>query len=150
VSKCREMSLPRHLPTLLLFPQSPSRAIESATMNEPATQNNVDTLLADIRQGWDQIRTLPTEFDNLRTEMRETRRLAATTARSAARPKGGLSDEAALALAGHFILHCERCGRMEALAESTADRDKLLGIARSALGISTRAALTINEVALPS
>jgi len=115
-----------------------------------ATQNNVDTLLEDIRQGWDQLRILPTEVQTLKSQMLEARRLAAASIRSHIRPAGGLSHDAAAALAGHFILHCERCGRMEALAATSEDRDKLLSLARSSLGISARAAITTGEVLLPS
>src|SRR5437899_7171972 len=51
--------------------KTPHGDIESAAMNDTATQSNVDTLVEDMRQGWDQIRVLPTEVQILKGQLLE-------------------------------------------------------------------------------
>jgi HK97 family phage major capsid protein len=109
----------------------------------------VDTLLIDIRSGWDAVRGAPGRIDALETEVRELRRTGLGHMSRGLRPRGRVSDECALALTSQFVLLCERSGRLEALAENRSDRDAWLALARRGMGLSTRSALTATDFPLP-
>jgi HK97 family phage major capsid protein len=118
----------------------------------------LQTVLTDIKTGWTDVKQLPAGFkalqdDHTRLEQQFTdvRRLLAARGQGAARVRanGEVSDECARQLAAHFIAHCERSGKLEALASLPAQRDALTAFARDSLGVSTRAALSTTEIPLP-
>lgn len=118
----------------------------------------LSTLVAEIRDSWADVRALPAEFkllkgdtDKVSGELREVRRnlLSRSTVR-APRGTGQVSDECARHLAAQFILHCGRSDRLEALSSVAAQRDALMSFARHALNLSTRDALTAEDINLPT
>jgi HK97 family phage major capsid protein len=63
---------------------------------------------------------------------------------------GRVSVDCARAMAAQFIAHCEKSGKLEALASVPAQRDSLTAFARDALGLATRTALSTTDIPLPS
>jgi HK97 family phage major capsid protein len=119
--------------------------------------NEMNTLLQDIRAGWDAVRPLPDEVAGLREhnakiakDVSDLRRmLASRSLNPAARQPKTVSTETARALGAVLVLHVEKNGRLDALASSPAARDALAGQARDILGITGRAPLTTGDIALP-
>jgi len=60
-----------------------------------------------------------------------------------------VSEECARNVAAHFIAHCERSGKLEALTSLPAQREALAAFACDSLGLQTRSALTTTEIPLP-
>jgi HK97 family phage major capsid protein len=124
-------------------------------MTEQTTE--MQTLLDDIKAGWSGVSALPAEMRTLREgaeqltlEVRELRRkVLAGPAGNGGRPPGRVSEGCARKIAGAFILHCARSGKLEALCSLSTGRDALLGFARETYGLTTRAALTTSDIPLP-
>ena len=121
-------------------------------------ETEMKELLTDVKQRWGGVAGLPEEVGKLRgttekleQEVREVRRLVAGRggSRGGPRPAGGVTRECAESIAAHFILHVERSGKLEALAQLGAQRDALMAFTRDTLGLSTRGALSTNEIPLP-
>src|SRR5882672_8416381 len=116
------------------------------------------TILTDIRGGWEQVKSLPAtvkslEDDNtqFRDDLTEVRRsLRSRSTLHAPRSPGCVSDDCARRIAAIFIQHCARSGALDALASQSTQRDALLSFAQQSLGISTRTALTTSDIPLPS
>jgi HK97 family phage major capsid protein len=120
-------------------------------------------ILGELQSGWNEIKNLPATFKSaqnenaeLKQQLTDVRRLLATgcpTGRSAsraARRPGVVSDDCAQHLAAAFIVHCERSGKLEALASLPAQRDALMGFARASLNLTTRTALSTSDIPLPT
>src|SRR6266404_5331430 len=114
-----------------------------------------ENMLTDIRGGWSAVKSLPAMFKGLQADnARLTQDLAAVrrslVSHSAfQRSPGSVSDDCARSVAAAFILHCERSGKLEALASQSSQRDALLAIARDTLEPITRTALTTGDIPLP-
>ena len=116
------------------------------------------TILGEMKGGWAELKALPATFktfqeenEQLQQQVTDVRRLLATRAHHS--PRGGrtglVTDECARHLSAHFILHCERSGKLEALASVPAQRDLLLDFARQSIGLTSKAALTTTDIPLP-
>jgi HK97 family phage major capsid protein len=116
-------------------------------------------ILGELKTGWAGLQPLPGAFKALQDEtaqlkqhLGDVRRLLA--ARSHVSPRvrtpGLVSDECARGLAAQFIAHCERSGKLDGLCSAPSQRDTLADFARHTLNISTRAALSTSEIALPT
>ena len=118
----------------------------------------IQSILADLQQDWPNIKTLPSELktlqdDNskLKQNLTDVRRLVALRhSAPATRRPGVVSDGCALHLAAQFVNHCERSGKLEALASLPLQREALTSFARETLNISSRAALTTTDIPLPT
>lgn len=75
--------------------------------------------------------------------------LTALTAAPTVRIPGKVSDGCAKWLAAQFILHCEKSHMLEALSSMPTQRDGLVTVAKSVLGITGKAAVTTSDIALP-
>jgi HK97 family phage major capsid protein len=125
-------------------------------MTEQTTE--IQNLLTEIKTGWSGVSTLPAEVKTLRegteklaTDFKEVRRqLASRQTVMAPRRVGQVSEGCARHMASVFIAHCERSDKLDALCSVPAQRDALLTFARDTLGLSTRAALTLNDINLPA
>ncbi len=126
-------------------------------MTETQTQE-FETILSDIKGGWSEVKTLPATFKALQEQttglqqhVQEVRRLLAARSGGGgrARATGQVSDECARHLAAQFIVQCDKSNRLEALASSAAQRDALVGFARTTLNLTTRTALSTTEIPLP-
>jgi HK97 family phage major capsid protein len=125
-------------------------------MTEQTTE--IQNLLSEIKGGWSGVSGLPAEFKTLKEtteqlagDLKHVRRTLATQqGPRVRRATGQVSDDCARHLAGTFIAHCERSGKLEALSSSAAQRDALLGVARDILGVSTRTALNTSDIPLPT
>jgi HK97 family phage major capsid protein len=115
-------------------------------------------ILGEFKTGWHELRSLPgtvqatqEETGRLREQLTDARRLLAARGgdHRVARAPGGVTDACARHLAGQFVAHCERSGKLEALCSLPAQRDALVNFARNALNLTTRAALTAAEIPLP-
>jgi HK97 family phage major capsid protein len=134
-----------------------SNAAPPAALPDPQL-TEFRSLLGDIRGAWSTISVLPGEFktlrdgaDKLASDVRDVRRqLLSRRSAPAARQHGQVSDECARHLAAQFIAQCERSDKLEALSSVPGQRDALLGFARNALNLSTRAALTALDINLPT
>ena len=115
-------------------------------------------ILGEVKGGWSQIKDLPATFRSLQDEtarlqheFNDVRRLIAGRSHgsSQSRRPGTVSDDCARHLAAHFIVHCEKSDKLDALSSLPAQRDRLRDFARNTLNLTTRAALTIEDVPLP-
>jgi len=115
-------------------------------------------ILGDIKGAWAELKNLPTalkvaqeETAEMRDQVNDVRRMVnrRNYAPGQARATGAVSDDCARHMAAHFIAHCDRSGKLEALASLPAQRDALTAFARDALGLTTRAALTTSDIPLP-
>jgi len=112
----------------------------------------METVLGDVRQGWSRVAGLPDQVERIENELRTLRRALAGGRGPARKAEDAreVSEECARLLAGVFVLHCDRSGKLEAVTESGSERDALMRAAREALGMSTKAALTTAEIPLPA
>ncbi|HWQ90396.1 MAG TPA: phage major capsid protein [Clostridia bacterium] len=111
----------------------------------------MEALLNDVRQGWGRVAGLPDQIERMETDLRTVRRqVLASRGLRGGTGMYGVSDECARTLASVFVLHCERSGKLEAVAESAAERDALMRAARDTLNITSKAALTTADVPFPS
>jgi HK97 family phage major capsid protein len=114
-------------------------------------------ILGELKGGWGEIKNLPATFKSLQDENAQLKQHVTDVRRSLAtrqpspvkRHRGEVSDECARHLAATFIVHCERSGKLEALSSLPAQRDALLGFARSSLNLTTRTALSTSDIPLP-
>ncbi len=118
-----------------------------------------NAMLSEFQTDWAELRQLPAAFKSVQEEtgqlerqLADVRRLVASRGSGGAglRPRGSVSDDCARHLAAHFIAHCERSGKLEALASLPHHRDALTAFARDSLGLSTRTALSTSDIPLPS
>jgi HK97 family phage major capsid protein len=124
-------------------------------MTEQTTE--IQNLLTEIKAGWSDVSVLPARFktmrevtDKLAADVKEVRRqVAARQVVAGPRRRGGVSDECARHLAASFVAHCERSDKLDLLCSVRSERDALTAFARDTLNLSTRAALTTGDVALP-
>jgi HK97 family phage major capsid protein len=115
-------------------------------------------ILGEVKGGWSQIKDLPATFRSLQDEtarlqqqFSDVRRLIAGRSHGSSQPRrpGIVSDDCARHLAAHYIVHCEKSDKLDALSSLPAQRDRLREFARNTLNLTTRAALTIEDVPLP-
>jgi len=116
-------------------------------------------ILGEMKSGWSDVKALPEKFKGLETEnvrleqrMTEVRRQMSGQLQHLTRSRspGLVSDGCARHLAAHFIMHCERSGKLEALASAPAQRGSLVGFARESLGLQSKAALNVSDIPLPT
>lgn len=118
----------------------------------------IQGLLTEIKSGWAGVSALPAEVkalregsDRLATDLKDVRRqLASRHGALAPRRAGQVSEGCARHVASVFIVHCERSDKLDALCSVPAQRDALVTFARDNLGLSTRDALTTNDINLPT
>src|SRR6266566_3892733 len=112
-------------------------------------------ILGEMRGGWAELKALPATFKSfqdentqLQQQMSDVRRLIAVRSNYSprARVAGLVTDDCARHLSAHFILHCERSGKLEALASLPGQRDTLIGFAREAIGVTSKTALTTSDI----
>lgn len=132
-------------------------AVQTTTTPEQEAQEFAANL-AEIRAGWAQLKELPAtvralqdQNNQLLQQLTEVRRLTASRGGPPpVRPFGQVSDECAREVAARIIHSCEKTGHLDAICESQADWPKLTKFAHAALGITTRTALTTDDIPLPS
>jgi len=116
-------------------------------------------ILGELKTGWAGLKDLPAscrsleeETTQLKQHLTEVRRLMAARGPATARLRspGSVSDDCARHLAAQFIAHCERSNKLDALSSLPAQRDSLRDFARNALNLTTRTALTTNDIPLPN
>ncbi len=73
----------------------------------------------------------------------------AGTAPRRPRTPGSVTDDCARHLAAQFILHCERSDKLDALSSLPVQRDHLRDFARNTFNLTTRDAVTLNDIPLP-
>jgi len=138
---------------------TPSLPSTNAPLALPEDQaREFQAILGEIQGGWAEVKALPgtcqslqAETTRLQQQVADVRRLLATRGqlRSARRAPGLVSDDCARHLAAQFIVQCEKSGKLEALSSLPTQRDALVSFARGALNLTTRAALTTTDIALP-
>jgi HK97 family phage major capsid protein len=115
-------------------------------------------LLGEIKGGWAELKGLPSACKSLQDQntqlndqVGDLRRRVAARGQQAPRVRaaGLVSDDCARGLSAHFILHCERSGKLEALASLPGQRDTLLGFARDSLPVASKTALSTSDIPLP-
>ncbi len=116
-------------------------------------------ILGEMKSGWAEFKPLPGTFKALQEEtaqlqqqLTDVRRLVAAREQTPLGPRhrGALSHECARLLAAQFIIHCERSDKLAALCSLPAQRDSLMNLAREALNLTTRTALSTTEIPLPA
>src|SRR5512133_316350 len=128
------------------------RKRNSSMQTEQQTQE-METLLAQVREGWEQISALPGRMEELGNDVRDVRRAMALSRTQRVRgpaSAGNVSDECAGFLGASFVAHVERSGMLEALTQSGAERDALMRAVRDTLNISSKTALSTGDVSLPA
>jgi HK97 family phage major capsid protein len=112
---------------------------------------DVKTAASDLKRFEGQLATIRNDTASVKNQIQDLRRLAASLpSQSRSRKQGGVTDDCARQIAAHFVAHCERSGKLEALASTGAQRDYLTAFARDTLNLATRAALTTSDIPLPS
>ena len=115
-------------------------------------------ILGEVKGGWAQLKDLPATFRSLQDETARLqqhfddirRRVAARDhGPTGLRASGSVSDDCARHLAAHFIAHCDKSDKLDALSSLPAQRDRLRDFARNTLNLTTRAALTADDIPLP-
>lgn len=115
-------------------------------------------ILGEVKTGWTQLKELPATCRGLQDEtvrlqqhVNDVRRLVAARAHApvATRARGAVSTDCARHLAAHFIAHCDKSDKLDALSSLSAQRDRLRDFARSTLNLTTRTALTTDDIPLP-
>ena len=115
-------------------------------------------ILGEVKGGWSQIKDLPATFRSLQDEtsrlqqqFNQVRRLITERGHGAcpARRSGSVTEDCARNLAAHFIAHCEKSDKLDALSSLPAQRDRLRDFARNTLNLTTRTALSTEDVPLP-
>jgi HK97 family phage major capsid protein len=133
-------------------------AIAPLVMTEEQVRE-LQGIVGDIKASWSEIRPLPGAFKavqdetaRLRDQVADARRLLASRPGTAPRLRsaGRVSDDCARYYAALFVSHCEKSGRIEALASAPAQREVLTRFARETLDLTTRAALSTTEIPLPA
>jgi HK97 family phage major capsid protein len=128
-------------------------------INNTTTTEDQDMkgLLTEMKGNLDNLTGLRGEFDaaqaettQLKQHVSDLRRARAAGALAPARKIGNVSDNCARQLAAHYIIHCQRSNKLEALTSLPNQRESLLAFAGSELGISTRNALTTTDIPLPT
>ena len=133
----------------------------STNTSDPETETQVrefTAFLSEIKGGWAELKALPASIRALQDEgtrvaqhLTELRRSALTRSTlRVPRAKGQVSDDCAQHLAAHFIAHCERSGKLEALCSLPAQRDAVAAFARNTFGLTTRNALATTDIPLPA
>ena len=139
--------------------EAPSTAAVAPDLTGDQTKE-LETILTDIKSCSAQFKNIPGAIRSLQDENAALRQDLNTVRRSALarhsaatagpRSPGRVSDECARRIAATFIQHCDRSGKLEALATMPAQRDTLVAFARDSLGISTKSALSTSDIPLPS
>jgi HK97 family phage major capsid protein len=110
----------------------------------------LQTTVAQVKQLPATLQSLQDDTARLTNQLTDLRR--STLSRftlPAPHSPGRVSDDCAAHVAAQFIAHCERSGKLEALASTSPNRDALVNFARSTLNLTTRAALTTTDIPLP-
>ncbi len=132
-------------------PATPSVMTEEQIKEFSTSAAELKTKLPEIETLSSSVKTLQDDNSKMKQNLTETRRLLATRhSTPGPRRPGVVSDGCALHLAAQFVSHCERSGKMEALASLPMQREALTAFARETLNISTKAALTTTDVPLPT
>lgn len=129
----------------------------TGTMTEDQTKE-FESMLGEMKTGWAELKpvpgtlkTLQEETAQLQGQVKEVRRMMAgrggVTPRT--RAPGLVSDECARHLAAQLVAHCQKSDRLSSLCSAPAQRDALIDFACDTLNVSTRAALTTGDIALP-
>jgi len=126
--------------------------------NKVEQTKEIQNLLGEIKTGWSGVSALPAEVKTLRegtdkmaTELKDVRRqLASRYSAPVPHRRGAVSDDCARHLASTFIIHCERSDKLDALCSVPAQRDTLMTFARDTLNLSTRTALNVSDIPLPT
>jgi HK97 family phage major capsid protein len=127
------------------------------TTETQSTESQLQSLLTEIKSGWANIKSLPASLQSLQNENAQLQQHVTDLRRSALsrsthiapRRPGQVSDACAAQIAAHFIAHCDKSGKLEALCSLSSQRDAITAFARDTLGLTTRAALTTSDVPLP-
>jgi HK97 family phage major capsid protein len=136
--------------------ETPGTATAAVLPDEQLT--DLRTMITEIRGAWSGICVLPGEFKTLKdgadqfaNDLRDVRRqLLARPSVQTTRHHGEVSEDCARHLAAQFIIQCERSDKLHALSSVSGQRDALLNFARNTLNITVRAALTANDINLPT
>lgn len=109
----------------------------------PEIASQLKTVTDDLKKANDEVQKLTGEMNALKKsrvepQLRQPRR------------RGMVTDAAASALAAHFIIHCERSGKMDILGAGRTETENLAQQARSILGIQSKTALTASDIPLPT
>ena len=132
---------------------------ETETVITQDQLNEFQDILTEVKGGWAGVKDLPAAVKTLEDEnsrltrhFNDVRRLLAARGPAPARVRlaGQVSDECARQLAAHFIAHCDKSDKLEALSSIPAQRDALVQFARGTLNLTTRAALTTGDIPLPA
>lgn len=124
------------------------------TTETPTLDQKLNDLVGDIpklRALPSELKTLQDDHDRLSEQLTELRRGGVGPHPSlGTRQPGFVSEHCARAIASHFILHCERSNKLDALCSFPSQRDALVATARDTLNVTTRAALTTTDIPLPT
>ena len=123
------------------------------TANTPSTQTTdqeLTSVLSQIKEDVTALKAIDSDVKSLKENVQELRRARAIASPAKPRGAGNVSDNCARQVAAHFILHCLRSNKLEALASLPNQREALANFAGAELGVSTRSALTTSDIPLPS
>ena len=124
--------------------------MNTSTETAESPAKDLAGVVNEIKDGISTLKVLSGEVQNLKESVQDLRRSRALNAIAHPRKIGGVSDHCARQLAAHFILHCVRGNKLEALTSLPNQREALINFAGAELGISTRNALTTTDIPLPS
>lgn len=106
--------------------------------------------MIEIEGGFAQVKTLPDELTKLRTELDALRKHQLTAKASAPRKHGDVSEDCARHIAARMILQAHGIDAFQKQGMDAHTIDRLTGVAREVLGVTTKAALTSSDIPLPT
>jgi HK97 family phage major capsid protein len=128
---------------------APPRAVRSPEEFDAAL-TELDGLWSGVKPLLGTVKSLEEQSTRLTQSLAEVRRSVLSRGAIAARIPGQVTDDCARAVAATFIAHCENSNRLHTLCSIPAQRAALSAFAHETLGLTTRAALTTNEIPLPT
>jgi HK97 family phage major capsid protein len=132
-------------------PAAPAAARNRTPEELEASLTELDTLWSGVKPLLGTVKSLEEQNSRLTQSLAEVRRSLLTRSGTIApRVPGQVTDDCARAVAAAFIAHCENSNRLHTLCSIPAQRDALSAFARETLGLTTRAALTTNDIPLPT
>ena len=106
--------------------------------------------MIEIEGGFAQVKTLPDEITKLRSDLDALRKHQLNTKATAPRNHGEVSEDCARHIAARMILQAHSIDAFQKHGMDAHTIDRLTGVAREILGVTTKAALTSSDIPLPT
>ena len=135
-------------PLLLAGSVNQGGGYAGAALDEAAFQRTVLDTVASFKDDVGELKRVANTQARIISDL-QRQRIGSIAGGSGPRRKGTVSDDCARNLAASLIIHCERCGKLDALLPNASMRGAFLTEAREFAGV-TRTAESSTELPLPT